>query len=73
MSDGSGNGGGAFAYALWTAALVIVALKLAGVVDAPWLAVTAPFWGPVLAIPAIAVAVALATIVAGGGRHGRRP
>lgn len=73
MSDGSGNGGGAFAYAWWTAALVIVVLKLAGAIDAPWLAVTAPFWGPVLAIPAIAVAVALATVLAGGGRRGRRP
>lgn len=69
MSDGS-NGGGTFAYAWWTAALVMVALKLAGVVDAPWWAVTAPFWGPALAIPVIAVAVALAT---GGGRRGRRP
>lgn len=69
MSDGS-NGGGTFAHAWWTAALVMVALKLAGVVDAPWWAVTAPFWGPALAIPAIAVAVALVT---GGGRRGRRP
>lgn len=69
MSDGS-NGGGTFAYAWWTAAIVIVVLKLAGAIDAPWLAVTAPFWGPALAIPAIAVAVALVT---GGGRRGRRP
>ncbi len=69
MSDGS-NGGGTFAHAWWTAALVMVGLKLVGVVDAPWWAVTAPFWGPALAIPAIAVAAALVT---GGGRHGRRP
>ena len=56
-----------FAYAYWTCALVILALKAAGVVIAPWWAVTAPFWGPVAAIP---VAAIIATIV-GGGRRGR--
>lgn len=56
-----------FAYAYWTCALVILALKALGVVIAPWWAVTAPFWGPVAAIPVVAII----TTIVGGGRRGR--
>lgn len=64
MSDD--GGGSAFARAYWLFAFAIVALKAAGVIQAPWLAVTAPFWAP-----AVAVAALIAAGIVAGGR-GRR-
>lgn len=64
MSDGKAS---PFAWAYWLAAFAIVVGKLAGVIDIPWAAATAPFWAPVLAIGALVIVGALA----GRGRRGR--
>ena len=40
-----------FAWLYWGCALAIVAARALGAVEAPWWAVTAPFWGPLAAIP----------------------
>ena len=58
----------AFAYAYWLAAIALVIMRAAGVVSCPWWVAVAPLVAPVVAIPAIAVALA---VIAGGGRHGR--
>jgi len=49
----------AFAYVYWAAALAIVALRAAHVIDVPWWAATAPFWGPLVAMPVSALLYAI--------------
>lgn len=56
--------------ALWTAFAVMLVLKLAGVIAWSWWIVTAPLWGPLLALGLFGVV--LAVLVVGAEAISRR-